>query len=115
MISTPLRRLDYDDLLILRGLLHGVTVGGCAKLIGVTQPAVSQRLRKIEQILETTVIYHRAYYPQKDLPAKLSKIGIMLATAAEAALIIMEGVYSDIHQERTKTKLEGIDKREVDK
>ena len=111
MISTQMRRLDYDDLLILRGLLRGVTAGGCAKLIGVTQPAVSQRMRKMEQILGTSVIYHRSYYPQKDLPAKLSKIGRMLAVAADQVLTILEGVYIDIYQERTKAQLEGIDER----
>lgn len=46
-----LRLLDFDDLLILRDLLRGETLSSAAKSLGLTQPAVTQRIRKIESLL----------------------------------------------------------------
>lgn len=45
-----LRFLNFDDLFLLQLLLEGATVTATAQRLGLTQPAVTQRLRKIEGI-----------------------------------------------------------------
>jgi DNA-binding transcriptional LysR family regulator len=45
-----IRSLDIDDLRILRFLLQGLTVTEIARRNFVTQPAISQRLRKMEWV-----------------------------------------------------------------
>lgn len=45
-----LRFLNFDDLFLLQLLLDGSTVTATAQRLGLTQPAVTQRLRKIEGI-----------------------------------------------------------------
>jgi DNA-binding transcriptional LysR family regulator len=47
-----LRFLNFDDLYLLQLLLEGATVTATAQRLGLTQPAVTQRLRKIEGIFE---------------------------------------------------------------
>ncbi len=58
--GSRLRLLDYDDLLILRALSEGRTVMEASKVLGVTQPAVSQRLRKMAFVFseENIMNYH---------------------------------------------------------
>ena len=48
---TNLRCLDIDDLLILQGLLRGLKLSCVAQSLALTQPALSQRLRKMENIV----------------------------------------------------------------
>ena len=45
-----LRFLNFDDLFLLQLLLDGSTITATAQRLGLTQPAVTQRLRKIEGI-----------------------------------------------------------------
>ncbi|MGE0175260.1 MAG: LysR family transcriptional regulator [Oligoflexales bacterium] len=45
-----LRMLDMDDLILLNHLLEGGRPSTGAALLGLTPPAVSHRLRKIEQV-----------------------------------------------------------------
>lgn len=47
-----LRMLDIDDLILLDHLLEGGRPSSCAQLLGLTPPAVSHRLRKIENVFE---------------------------------------------------------------
>lgn len=47
-----LRFLNFDDLYLLQLLLEGATVTATAQRLGLTQPAVTQRLRKIEGIFD---------------------------------------------------------------
>jgi predicted transcriptional regulator len=45
-----IRHLDMDDLILLGNLLHGDTLAASARKLGVTQPAITQRIRKIEGV-----------------------------------------------------------------
>ena len=47
-----LRMLDIDDLILLQHLLNGGRPSTGAALLGLTPPAVSHRLRKIEDVFE---------------------------------------------------------------
>jgi len=58
--NSRLRLLGYDDLLILMALGDGLTVTEAAKMIGVTQPAVTQRIRKISFVFgEENILEYR--------------------------------------------------------
>lgn len=46
-----LRGLDVDDLLLLCHMFDGLTVTETGKALNVTQPAISQRLKKMEDLL----------------------------------------------------------------
>ena len=46
-----LRGLDVDDMLLLCCLQDGLTVTQTGKALNVTQPAISQRIRKMECLL----------------------------------------------------------------
>lgn len=80
------RLLDYDDFLILRALANGHTVNEAAKVLGVTQPAVSIRLRKMGFVfgLENIVAY-------KGRNAILTPVGRI---AAEIAIEVLQRVES---------------------
>ena len=51
-----LRFLNFDDLFLLQLLLDGSTITATAQRLGLTQPAVTQRLRKIEGIFGTRLM-----------------------------------------------------------
>lgn len=51
-----LRLLDFDDLYLLRLLLNGASVTGSARQLGLTQPAITQRLRKIERVFACPIV-----------------------------------------------------------
>lgn len=51
-----LRKLDIDDFLVMMLLVKGYGVTKTAKLLCLTQPAVSQRMRKIEEVFETKLL-----------------------------------------------------------
>jgi DNA-binding transcriptional LysR family regulator len=51
-----LRLLDFDDLYLLRHLLEGQTLAATARRLGLTQPAVTQRVRKIERVFEGAIL-----------------------------------------------------------
>lgn len=45
-----IRLLNFDDMYLLHELLDGKTITTAAKNLGLTQPAATQRLRKMEQV-----------------------------------------------------------------
>ena len=47
-----LRLFDLDDLLILRCFAIGHNVSATGKVLGLTQPAISQRVRRMEETFE---------------------------------------------------------------
>lgn len=79
-----LRRLDFDDLWLLQLLLEGKTLVTIASHLKISQPAVSQRLRKIEDIFLTSLLL------QKGRRLSLTDEGLALAEKAQAALRILE-------------------------
>jgi DNA-binding transcriptional LysR family regulator len=51
-----LRKLDIDDFLVMMLLVSGCSVTKTGKLLCLTQPAISQRLRKIEEVFGTKIL-----------------------------------------------------------
>jgi LysR family transcriptional regulator, glycine cleavage system transcriptional activator len=51
-----LRLLNYDDFLILDMLLNNQTLTGIARELNLTQPAITQRMKKIETIFHTPLL-----------------------------------------------------------
>jgi predicted transcriptional regulator len=80
-----LRLLDFDDLIILRYLLRDVGVRKIAKLMCVTQPCVSNRIRKMRFVFDGDIIktQHKFSY--------LTKTGIEAAIKADILLDILTG------------------------
>jgi DNA-binding transcriptional LysR family regulator len=57
MSEQELRFLSFDDLLILTYLATGVmTVTDIGKTLYLTQPAITRRIRKMEEIFQTKII-----------------------------------------------------------
>lgn len=84
--SERLRMLDFDDLYLLRSLLRGQTLASSAKMLGLTQPAVTQRVRKIERTFETPLV------ERSGRNVRLTTIGTALCVRAAAALEAMLNV-----------------------
>ena len=82
----PLRYLSFDDLFLLRFLLSGKTLTACAKELGLTQPAVTQRLRKLEGVYKFAII------EKTGRNIRLTNEGTDLCNKASSALQLMEGV-----------------------
>ncbi len=80
-----LRRLDVDDLRILRILLHGGNLCDAAKANCVTQPAVTQRLRKMEWVFDESKIVKLG-----GRTLTLTDYGVRVAVMCSAALRILE-------------------------
>jgi DNA-binding transcriptional LysR family regulator len=75
-----IRKLDFDDLYILEQLYTGKKLTSIAKSLNISQPAVSQRLRKIEEVFKYQVI---SYEGRK---IRLTYDGMDLAQRAISAL-----------------------------
>jgi DNA-binding transcriptional LysR family regulator len=75
-----LRGLDIDDLLLLCYMYDGMTVTQTGKALNVTQPAISQRIKKMEDMLGFRVL--RPNGKSKTLTLEASA----LAYAAKVAL-----------------------------
>ena len=77
---------DIDDLIVLKLLLTEPTVTGVAKIMRLSQEAVSQRLREMSKSLQYKI--HVRHGRGMILTAK----GRALGEAAKAALDILEGL-----------------------
>lgn len=78
-----LRMLDIDDLILLQHLLGGGRPSTGAALLGLTPPAVSHRLRKIEDVFEIKL------FDGKGSRMNLNADGIALSRKADRALAQM--------------------------
>lgn len=80
------RLLDYDDFLILRALSTGCTVQEAGRVLGVTQPAVTQRLRKMSFIFSEQNImkYHGRTASLTDAGMRAAEISIRVLALVEA-------------------------------
>jgi len=56
MQFSDLRFLSFDDLFLLSYLKDGFSVTECAGQLGLTQPAVSQRVRKLGQVFRVDIL-----------------------------------------------------------
>jgi DNA-binding transcriptional LysR family regulator len=78
-----LRMLDIDDLILLQHLLQGGRPSTGATLLGLTPPAVSHRLRKIETVFEIKL------FERKGSKLNLNTAGKELSEKANRALELM--------------------------
>ena len=78
-----LRMLDIDDLILLQHLLNGGRPSTGAALLGLTPPAVSHRLRKIEDVFEIKL------FERKGSRLNLNPDGKALSEKADRALLHM--------------------------
>lgn len=78
-----LRMLDIDDLILLQHLLGGGRPSTGAALLGLTPPAVSHRLRKIEDVFEIKL------FDRKGSRLNLNLEGKALSEKASKALLLM--------------------------
>ena len=83
-----LRQLDFDDLYLLQSLQEGLTVAATAKVLGLTQPAVTQRLRKIERVFAEPLIERVGRY------VRLTSEGRAICAKAAEALALMHEISS---------------------
>lgn len=78
-----IRMLDIDDLILLQHLLKGGRPSTGATLLGLTPPAVSHRLRKIESVFEIKL------FERKGSKLNLNTAGKALSEKANRALQLM--------------------------
>ncbi len=84
--GSRLRLLDFDDLFLLKHLLEGNTIVATAKQLGLTQPAITQRVRKIERVFAEPILAKAGRH------VKLTKEGRAICTKAADALALMHEV-----------------------
>ena len=84
--SSKLRFLDIDDLIILSKLFSGSSLVATSRTLGLSQPAVSNRLRKIEQVFATSIV------EKKGRSVSLSDRGYMICRRANDSLKILIGL-----------------------
>ena len=78
-----IRMLDIDDLILLQHLLNGGRPSTGAAILGLTPPAVSHRLRKIEGVFEIKL------FEKKGSKLNLNHDGRALSQKADRALTLM--------------------------
>ncbi|MBI3894205.1 MAG: LysR family transcriptional regulator [Candidatus Wallbacteria bacterium] len=81
-----LRLLNLDDLFLLRLLLEGGTITATAQKLGLTQPAITQRIRKIERVFERRVLQ------KSGRGVRLTTEGLAICNAASAAIGLLDGL-----------------------
>lgn len=82
-IYQKLRLLDFDDLFLLTCLGQGLTLAATAKQLSLTQPAITQRSRKIEKV------FGRAIFQKAGRNVRLTKDGVDICRTAQEALETM--------------------------
>ncbi len=87
--GSRLRLLDFDDLYLLGHLLEGNTIAATAKLLGLTQPAITQRVRKIERVFEEPILQKAGRH------VKLTPAGHAVCVKAADALALMRQVTTE--------------------
>lgn len=83
-----LRHLDFDDLFLLSHLLSGKTIAATARQLGLTQPAVTQRVRKIERVFQEQILQKVGRH------VRLTREGLAICHRAGEALKLMRDVSS---------------------
>src|SRR4051812_26715024 len=84
-----LRLLDFDDLFLLGHLLEGATIAATAKQLGLTQPAIPQRVRKIERVFAEAILQKAGRH------VRLTKEGRAICIKAADALALMREVTTE--------------------
>jgi DNA-binding transcriptional LysR family regulator len=81
-----LRLLDFDDLFLLKTLLTGATIADTARQLGLTQPAITQRVRKIERVFADALLQKVGRH------VRLTAAGRAICQRAAEALSLMDHV-----------------------
>jgi len=84
-----LRLLDFDDLFLLSHLLEGATIAATARQLGLTQPAITQRVRKIERVFGEPILQKAGRH------VRLTKAGRAVCVKATDALALMRAVTTE--------------------
>lgn len=84
-----LRLLDFDDLFLLSHLLDGSTIAATAKQLGLTQPAITQRVRKIERVFDEAILQKAGRH------VRLTPAGRAICVKAADALGLMRTVAAE--------------------
>jgi DNA-binding transcriptional LysR family regulator len=79
-----LRGLDIDDLFILGIMCEGMTMAQAAKLLSLSQAAISQRMKKMTLLLEIEIV------AKDGVQRTLTSQGLEVAKAAREALVILD-------------------------
>ena len=79
-----LRHLNFDDLLLLKLLLEGLSLTAIAKRLSLTQPAVTQKVRKMEDIFGTI------FLKKSGRGLSLTEEGKAICTRAAGAVAILD-------------------------
>lgn len=82
-----LRSFDFDDLLILYNLGRGQSISATGRELGLTQPAITQRLQKLESIFGVKVCERRG------AKAELTEAGAVFAGHAIEAIELLERTF----------------------
>ena len=85
-VMRRLRMMDFDDLYLLSHLLDGQTVAATARILGLTQPAVTQRVRKIERVFGLAILRKAGRH------VELTPAGMSIGKRAGDALRLIEHV-----------------------
>lgn len=96
-----LRLLNVDDFLILRELQDGQSVTAIGHKLGLSQPAVTQRIRKMEEAFGHKII------EKVGRGVKLSEEGTVIAKKAIEALSALEPAATEHHPESIKIGIRG--------
>lgn len=89
-MNHKMRLLDIDDLMILRHLGQGQNLASAAKTLGITQSAVTQRLRKLEDVFFPNIVQ------RKGRVSELTNQGQFLCHKISLALGTLESISLDI-------------------
>lgn len=84
-----LRLLNFDDLFLLRLLLQDATITSIARQLGLTQPAVTQRLRKVERVFDVLLMQ------RSGRTVRLTDEGRAICNKAAMALALMGEVATE--------------------
>ena len=84
MDANKLRLMDFDDLCILRNLLDDSTMAVIARNMGLTQPAISQRMRKLEDVFGCMIV------KKSGIRVHLTSEGRKIGELAKSVLSILE-------------------------
>lgn len=83
-VDSRLRRLDVDDLYLLMLLGEGKKLADVARSLSLSQPAITQRVHKIEQTLNISVIERSCR------GTRLTEAGLTICSRASDVMIHLE-------------------------
>ncbi len=79
--------LDFDDMYLLRHLYNGMSQAQAARALFVSQPAITQRIRRLEECLQAPIIDRSARGSYK-----LNNFGRRAGRCADAVLTMFEAL-----------------------